>query len=44
MKKNNDAETKKIKKTALNYAIIYYKSKSRDLTEIFTQEGIKLLE
>ena len=36
MKKNHEAEMKKIKKVALNYAIIYYKSKSRDLTDIFT--------
>ena len=40
----HEAEKKKIKKTALNYAIIYYKNKSKDLTDIFTKEGIKLLE
>ena len=44
MKKFHDIEKKKIKKTALNYAIIYYKNKSKDLTDIFTKEGIKLLE
>ena len=44
MKKIYEAEKNKIKKTALNYAIIYYKNKSKDLTEIFTKEGIKLLE
>jgi len=37
-------EKKNIKKTAMNYAIIYYKNKSRELTNIFTLEGIKLLE
>ena len=44
MKKIYEAEKNKIKKTALNYAIIYYKNKSKDLTDIFTKEGIKLLE
>jgi hypothetical protein len=44
MKKVHEAEKNKIKKTALNYAIIYYKNKSKDLTDIFTKEGIKLLE
>jgi len=28
----------------MNYAIIYYKNKSLELTSIFTNEGIKLLE
>ena len=41
---NNDLEKKNIKKSAMNYAIIYYKNKSKELTSIFTQEGIKLLE
>jgi hypothetical protein len=40
----NELEKKNIKKTAMNYAIIYYKNKSRELTNIFTTEGIKLLE
>ena len=40
----HDQEKKNIKKSAMNYAIIYYKNKSRELTNIFTNEGIKLLE
>ena len=34
---------KNIKKSALNYAIIYYKNKSKELTNIFTKEGVKIL-
>lgn len=39
-----DIEKRNIKKSAINYAIIYYKNKSKELTGIFTKEGIKLLE
>lgn len=40
----HEQEKKQIKQTAMNYAIIYYKNKSQELTSIFTNEGIKLLE
>ena len=39
-----ETEKKRIKKSAINYAIIYYKNKSKELTNIFTKEGIKILE
>lgn len=39
-----EIDKKHIKKNAMNYAIIYYKNKSKELTNIFTSEGIKLLE
>jgi hypothetical protein len=28
----------------MNYAILYYKNKSRELTNIFTSESIRMLE
>ena len=40
----HEIEMKNVKKSAMNYAIIYYKNKSKELTSIFTSEGIKLLE
>lgn len=39
-----DQEKKVIKKSAMNYAIIYFKNKSKELTNILTIEGIKMIE
>lgn len=44
MAKDHDIEKKQIKKAAMNYAILYYKNKSRELTNIFTSESIRMLE
>ena len=44
MTETHDIEKKQIKKAAMNYAILYYKNKSRELTNIFTAESIKMLE
>lgn len=41
---DHDIEKKQIKKAAMNYAILYYKNKSRELTNIFTSESIRMLE
>ena len=40
----HEMEKKQIKKAAMNYAILYYKNKSKELTNIFTIESIKMLE
>jgi hypothetical protein len=37
-------EKKIYKKSAISYAIIYFKNKSKELTNILTMEGIKMLE
>jgi hypothetical protein len=37
-------EKRVIKKSAMNYAIIYFKNKSKELTSILTIEGIKMVE
>ena len=44
MTETHDIEKKQIKKAAMNFAILYYKNKSRELTNIFTAESIKMLE
>ena len=44
MLNDHDIEKKQIKKAAMNYAILYYKNKSRELTNIFTSESIRMLE
>lgn len=37
-------EKRLIKKAAVSYAITYYKGKSKDLTKLFTEEGLRMLE
>lgn len=37
-------EKRLIKKSAVTYAITYYKNKSKELTQIFTTEGLRMLE
>ena len=39
-----DHDKKYIKKSAMNYAVIYFKSKSKELTSVLTLEGIKMVE
>ena len=43
LKQDHERDKKRIKKAALSYAINYYKSKSKDLTQIFTKEGLRML-
>ena len=37
-------EKRLIKKAAVSYAITYYKGKSKELTRLFTEEGLRMLE
>lgn len=37
-------EIKNIKKSALNYAILYFKSRSDEQSKIFTNEAMKVLK
>jgi hypothetical protein len=37
-------EIKNIKKSALNYAILYFKSRSDEQSKIFTNEAMKILK
>ena len=43
IKQDHERDKKRIKKAALSYAINYYKTKSKDLTQIFTKEGLRML-
>ena len=40
----HEQEIKMIKKSAMNYAILYFKNKLSELTSTFTKEGMKLLQ
>ena len=44
MTKEFAQERKFIKNASIAYAISYYKNKSIDLTKIFTQEGLRMIE
>ena len=39
-----EIEIKNIKKSALNYAILYFKSRSDEQSKIFTNEAMKVLK
>ena len=39
-----DNEIKNIKKSALNYAILYFKNRSDEQSKIFTNEAMKILK
>ena len=43
MKTSHDNEKKGIKQVALNYAIEYFKTKSKELIMLFTNECMKML-
>ena len=43
MKTAHDNEKKSIKQVALNYAIEYFKTKSKELIMLFTNESMKML-
>ena len=43
IRQDHEKDKKRIKEAALSYAINYYKSKSKDLTSVFTKEGLRML-
>lgn len=44
MQKAHNVELRKIKNLSIQYAIEYFKSKSKDLNEIFTEEIFEILD
>jgi hypothetical protein len=44
MNRERQVEIRAIKKSALNYAILYYKNRSSEQNKIFTEEALKLLK
>jgi hypothetical protein len=44
MKAAHEAEKKGIKQSSLQYAIDYFKTKSKELIQLFTNEAMKMLQ
>ena len=40
----NEHERVRLRKSAINYAVIYFNNRSRDLTNQMTSEGIHMIE